>query len=148
MVLFVMMMSGVSLLTAMFTVYLDNQSEGRKIPQPLRFLCFNVLGRLFCLSGVSGTERVKPQEKPNLGPEEKLGVVSLDTCESKMDTAHQLHVIFNELRVITSFLRAQEESGAQQQEWKLLARVVDRLLFWMSLTACVVYFCTFLARAS
>ena len=101
MVLFVMMMSGVSLLTAMFTVYLDNQSEGRKIPQPLRFLCFNVLGRLFCLSGVSGTERVKPQEKPNLGPEEKLGVFWLPAnCGEKISLSITVLLAFSVTQIV------------------------------------------------
>ena len=149
MVLFVMMLSGISLLTAMLIVYLDNQPTTREISRPIRFVFFHLLARLFCMrDDVTPTAKIACDTDSRACVEVKEKICKKES-ESKQDTEGSKNdEILAELRVITSFLRAQEESGAQQQEWKLLARVVDRLLFWMSLTACVVYFCTFLARAN
>ena len=149
MVLFVMLMSGVSLLTAMLTVYLDNQSGSSSVPRPIRFIFFHVIARLLCMRDVTRESIVKPEVfpvGPKLDNEAENGNVSLIELDLKANLTN-LDAILRELRVITSQVRAAETRDAQQEDWKMLARVIDRILFCICLIACFIYFVTFLNRA-
>ena len=142
MVMFVMVMASISLLIAMFTVYLDNLDADVTMPSWVRVVALRGLARLYCLhstdnaiANVNDCVDEKVVRKDNAGVKPNVNVTSADAS-----------VVVRELRTITSLMKARVCEAKAQDEWKVLAKVVDRTLFWLCLLACCVYFIVFASR--
>ena len=56
--------------------------------------------------------------------------------ENEIDST--LEAILNEVQIITSSIRHQHHHGELQEEWRFLAKVLDRLFFWIFLLTVVL----------
>ena len=52
----------------------------------------------------------------------------------------ELAEVLKELKKITGHIKEKEHSESIVDEWKLFAKIVDRLLFWMCLITFAIYF--------
>ena len=145
-----MVITTVSLLTSAFSVYFDNRSDGVPVPNWIRFLFFKHIARLLCLrhsvEAVMGDDvidaRITPAPEKNhkKAPNDVITVESLDDgkCVTKppaqrrrADTPEEL--LLAELRKLTSSLAEREDAERKHDEWRLLAKIFDRCLFWICL---------------
>ena len=167
--IFVMALATVSLLFAILSVFLDSKTDAARVPKWLRILAFKVFARLLCLSAevpneARGGADIGHHRKCSLKPEVNNRVspiVILDdqtfTYNSQQKVAttekggnivrrrmneqnEELRDIMNAVNDIKEMMKDVRSSEEIVNEWKLLARILDRLMFWISVLVVVIYF--------
>lgn len=152
----IMWMSTLSVLTSMVTIYLHYKGSHSRVPYWLRVLAFKGLAKiLFLTSDVKALETFFEESNNVVVP---LG--EADFCDQKeqfkakpdynmkdqlkpksgynLKADSELKVIQNQLLIITDTLQEQKADGNVADEWKLLAKIVDRTFFWVALIVVVV----------
>ena len=139
-----MCMATISLISAILTVNLDNMSDVMRIPRLVRTVAFKYLARVFCLTKeVPGADdwacsvaKVHPQ---NSNSTDVTSLTTVVDATTKTPLGTELHELLVELRKITSYIDEKESVARKCDEWKLLAKVIDRCLFWICLSLTVIY---------
>ena len=138
-VIFVMSMSVVSLLSSMFTVYMEGHTDVSRPPRWIRLFSFRVLAKAFFLQN----------EIPEVPEENDVEPVSPDmvgkVSEVKSALDGPMGEILARLEYFVRHLEDKKKSDAIVDEWKLVAKTIDRLLFWISL---LITFSFFVAMAA
>ena len=138
MVMFVMVMATVSLLVGMLAVYIDGQCSDVTMPGWLRVVV-RKFAQLYRLPGA------------NQAPVRSVhaSAVELTVSEAKQPQgiSSEINDVLCELRFITNRLKSKDKDEEKQSQWKLLAVVVDRTLFWICICISSIYFLIFLLRA-
>ena len=144
-----MVITTLSLLTTCLSILFDTKADGVPVPHWARIFFFKYLARLFCLrqsvTAVLGEEfggepKVKPC--PEVGKNMEMDdVIILESMDDAKSTTKVLprpgiaveELLLKELRTITGYLAEKGEAERRSDEWRLLAKVIDRLLFWVCL---------------
>ena len=133
-----MTMASISIIVSICTVIIDSHSSATRLPRWLRFIAFTFLARLFCLSSEVPEVTEESIVKPNVSEKNALTGIKNELSPMEEDIKN----ILQELNVITNFMREQKVENSISEEWKLFAKIIDRLMFWLCLFICVVYFIT------
>ena len=170
--IFVMGMATLSLLFAIFSVFLDSKTDAARVPKWLRVLAFKCFARLLCLAaevpeearghhdiGHHGKWSRKPEvnnrvspiisleesawASPPYNPQQK--VATTENAGSvvrrrKNEQNEELRDILTAVNDIKEMMKDVQLSEEIVNEWKLLARILDRLMFWISVLVVVIYF--------
>ena len=122
--------STASVLCSVWVMYI-NHTEGYRAPQWLRTLTFKHLARILCMKS-----SVPPVDSINavgdLGSAEELPERKPKPKEStKADSNSEMASIAKDLRFLCQQLEEKAADGAIADEWRSIARVLDRLLFYI-----------------
>lgn len=152
-----MVITTLSLLTSAFSVYFDTRADGVAVPAWVKVVFFKHLARLFCLrhsvEAVLGDEfddvKVSPvaEKRQRVDASDVVTVESLEDgkCTTKAPTMQRRRadtteeLLLKELRKITASLAESVKAERRHQEWQLLAKVIDRGLFWLCLCVSTGY---------
>ena len=149
-----MVITTLSLLTTCLSILFDTKSDGVPVPHWARVFFFKYLARLFCLrqsvTAVLGEEfggdpKVQPIPKGcNMASDDVMFIESLDETKSVKKSPRRQgnaveELLLKELRTITGYLAEKGEAERRSDEWRLLAKVIDRLLFWVCLVVTTAY---------
>lgn len=167
-VLFVMTMATISLLVAIITEYLVGQPEMATIPRLVRLVAFKYLARIVGLSKQvpvapkqettnpetgaathfshhkrSLALQIHPVTMPNAKTATDITVTDIGLDEPKTrakipTSGDDVTELIAELRKITAYIAQKEADDSVCSEWKFLAKVIDRCLFWLCLLVTVV----------
>ncbi len=159
----IMGLATVSVISAILVSHLQHRGATKRVPRWLRQLAFKHMAYLFCMcTSVPNDDKrqgsvvpngpdynnmkavqVKPKEhecldgKNNGWPPEALRAV--ESMTSDIDS------IARNLRYLTDRVKGQEADDIVVEEWRALARVFDRLMFWLSLIIMFVVFTVLLS---
>ena len=141
-VVFIMVMTVISIISAIIAVYLDGRSDASRVPRWVRIVAFQGLARVFHLQGeipeLFGVSQIEP---------EQMDVEDVTKVEKKLDTkqaadkpaASELGKILENLEFLTNYVKEKQKAESIIDEWKLLSKVIDRTLFWLCLIVTVIY---------
>ena len=133
-VTFVMVMSVISLLSSMMAVYLDGRSDATRPSKWLRTVAFKVLARVFCL-----TEEVpEVMEECRVEPMMEATALKKEVDEKKRSMT-EIGEVLHELQNITSYLKEKQRAEGVVDEWKLISKIIDRILFWCCFLITIIY---------
>ena len=133
-VVLVMVLSAISLIGAILCIHLTFKQTPTRVPRFIRVVAFHGLAKVLLLAKVvpddeTHTEKIDHGGKPGMEQE-------VDSTESDLKMGMEL--VVKELRFITQQMRLRDEEDARSSEWKLLAKIVDRLLFWICFIASLI----------
>lgn len=135
MVMTVMAMATVSVISAMLTIFIHFKGSAHRVPKWLRIVVFKGIARILCLkhevdaieSVLDADNAIKPFDS-----------VVEDAVDIKPKPQSELGAILKHLQMITEYLNEKKADDAVTDEWKLLAKIIDRLFFWVSLIVLVI----------
>ena len=141
-VVFIMMMTVISIISAIIAVYLDGRSDASRVPRCLRIVAFHGLARLFRLQdelpkpiGISQIEPEKPDTEDTTTSRKRL-----DTKQAAdKPVASELGKVLENLEFLKNYVKDKQRAESIIDEWKLLSKVIDRTLFWLCLIVTVIY---------
>ena len=146
----IMTMSAISTLTAILVLYMHHHDTGYRPPLIVRRVAFGFLARIVCMRGKiaqydeqvnrkDGTVSVAVEEnrKSLPGSQKHMGVVEAIDEKAIGNGAvtggkQELLAVLRELRSINAATKDKEKGEAVLREWRALAIVIDRSLFWMT----------------
>ena len=141
MVVFVMATATISLICAMIAVFLDSKTDATRVPNIVRIVAFKYLAKVLCVAdeleepsdhGLNSTIKVQPFDD----------IVLQEVTKDKIDPNNPITYfrdMLMEVKEIKSHLKRAERSDAIINKWKLLSKLIDRLLFWLSLFVVIIY---------
>ncbi|KAG7315933.1 hypothetical protein KOW79_020799 [Hemibagrus wyckioides] len=139
-----------SLLEAMFIVNLSNNSKHyHRVPRWLHILILDFLARLLCMSPKPPAARVTVTLNPHAeGRLDMPGEATIPAETREMEMIEGVAMV-DELKkvardVLTIRLRLEEHLSPKENDWKLIADVIDRLLFRLYLLFVIVSYITIL----
>ena len=135
-----MVMSVVSLLSSMFTVYMEGHSDVSRPPRWIRIFCFRFLSRAFCIHNEIPDVPDDNVIHPIVNQSELIydDVKSME--EAKPNKMATLNDVMSKLDEFLKHVHERERSDAIVNEWKLVAKTIDRLLFWICALITSIYF--------
>lgn len=136
-----MAMATISVVTSMLTTYLHFKGSATRAPQFIRFIAFKVLAQIVFLS-----EEVKSVQESLTSTKINAELVNQSQKEPEMKrndaikpiSNPELKAILDRLIMISELMKSQKSDEAVMDEWKLLAKIVDRVFFWISLIVLIV----------
>ena len=140
-VVFIMMMTVISIISAIIAVYLDGRSDASRVPRWVRMVAFKGLARLFRLQDevpqLIGASQIEPEDKD--AEDVTTTRKKLDTKQATKPAAPELGEILENLEFLTNYVKHKQQAESIIDEWKLLSKVIDRTLFWLCLIVTVIY---------
>ena len=140
-VVFIMVMTVISIISAIIAVYLDGRSDASRVPRWVRVVAFQGLARFFHLQGeipeLVGVSQIDP-EQIDVEDVTKAGE-KFDTKQAAVKPASELGKILENLEFLTNYVKEKQKAESIIDEWKLLSKVIDRTLFWLCLIVTVIY---------
>ncbi len=147
----------VSVLTAILVAYLHHKDGSKRAPRWLRVFTFRILANMLCMCR---SVPMKDQEVHDNGaknarnPSRATDVVTVEEIrkgipEKVLDhvpASAELRSIMENLEYLTDKVRKQEAEEKVIDEWRALAMIFDRLMFWASLLVLVVTLTALLYR--
>ena len=129
-IILIAMASTISLISAIVSTNLSFMRPSVRIPHWLRVIAFRGLSTiLFCTSEQFDKVNVEHESNEICN---KVNLDQLDDTNTSSNTLKALSKIFEEVRFISLKVRNQEKEDAMLSEWKNMAKIVDRLLFWIT----------------
>ena len=125
-------MSTVSLLGAVVSIYFSTSDFPSRVPQFVRRVAFQNLAKMICMDTTASKEenRLQCQELPLCKNVEIVHQVEETRCNETVDV---LLSIQNAMKSIEKKLSDKEKDSLIMLEWKLLSKVIDRILFFFCL---------------
>lgn len=143
------MISGalISLLTSMISVYISNKGAEHPVPRIIRLLFLTKLARILC---VTSQDHVTAPSTNQVATEPEVISITRPNSKEKLrkEMERSENGVLTELQKITSYMEKKEEEEAVTEEWKLLAKVIDRLLFWLFTLAFVIFIIVYAVRVA
>ena len=131
--------SVVSLLSSMLTVFMEGHSDISRPPRWIRTIAFRFLAKLFCLQdeipNIDDDATQEATAQPELVCDD---VISMKERKQSKDVT--LDDVISKLDLFLRHIREKEKSEAIANEWKLVAKTVDRFLFWICFLITTIYF--------
>ena len=140
------MMSTISLIVTIITINISFRKSPVRIPRFIRITALRGLAKLLlgrkvapCEDELNATNNGAERMQQNLTTKE-LDIPNahqkIKPKESEMN--EDMSAILRELKIITRHLREKEKEDEISSEWKLLSKVIDRLLFWSLLIILII----------
>ena len=141
-VVFIMVMTVISIISAIIAVYLDGRSDASRVPRWLRIVAFQGLARVFRLHGnipkpVSASQ-IEPERMDVEDVTEPPETIDTEQAADKPATSEMGKILEN-LEFLTNYVKEKQKAESIIDEWKLLSKVIDRTLFWLCLIVTVIY---------
>jgi len=145
-----MAMCTVSIVISILVLYLHHHVGYKEVPRIARIVFFHFFATiLFMRTSVPKRNTKSSQQKTKVSISTKESNVNASSMEigSFKDKVLQLGIITetsmlqkisSNLEFIKNSIEDQQREGVTQEEWKALARVVDRLFFWVCFTITVI----------
>jgi hypothetical protein len=134
MVISIMTLSSVSVITSIWVLYLHHKDATRVVPHCLKIFAFNGMATLLCMKTsvprVAPKEKVAPKPEADLMIEEDINGRRTFPCQGH--SLPDLSGIYDNLAYITDKMKEKEEEDIVMAEWRAVAKILDRMLFWVS----------------
>ena len=138
-------------LSIAFTVgVIHIHSHGSQTPVPwvIKRIFFRIVARVLCMGSLTrdlGQECVQVKDLSATKGEKEMKVEEFTdaddhtrACYKDHTAAMYLNEIASHLRTIIKKIEVKEKEESITEEWKILAQILDRLFFWITLTAFIV----------
>ena len=145
-----MALSTVSVLSTVLVLYLHHKVPNYRVPQWLRFVALKILSKVLCIrrktlghqnhllkdshnSSATHSHLIKPSHEDSVEMNflENPGDAVFPTALRSL--TRQVEQVTAQLKLLTSRFHNQDEEKEVIEEWQAVAKVVDRLLFWITL---------------
>ena len=128
-----MSLSSVSVLTSIWVLYLHHKDATRVVPHCVKIFAFRGMATILCMR--ASVPQLAPREKvaPKLNGDhvnEDDGRRAYLPCQGH--GIPDLAGISDNLAYITDKMKEKEEEDIIMAEWKAVAKILDRFLFWIS----------------
>ena len=143
-VAFVMGMAAVSTVTSVLCLYFHHHLPNKPVPRGAKVFFFKYLARILCMydsvPDLTATNWVTP--KPSAEDKQSLAMsrASLKLEDAEMESGEKKTAwqsadgeITAHLRYITGRMKVKDQEVELEDEWKALARVIDRMFFYICL---------------
>jgi hypothetical protein len=141
-----MILSTLSVLTSILILYLHHTATPNPISDTAKALIFNGLATAVCMRGnvpESTSSKVAPdQEQAKVA---EAGWVPGNEQPSAL-LNHDLQIIADDLSFIAQRMKKQDRDEDIIEQWRTLARMLDRIFFWISVVYIVIILLVCLAR--
>jgi len=134
-----------SVLTSIWILYLHHKDGSTSVPHCVKVFAFKGLAYILCMqASVPPVRKKKVAPKPTMinVDEESNGPRSPGVMSSSPD----LISILDNLTFITDKLKEQDEEAIVIAEWRAVAKILDRFLFWASTFAIILIFVILISR--
>ena len=138
-----MSMSVVSLLSSMFTVYMEGHSDVSRPPRWIRIFCFRFLARAFCIHN----EIPDVPEEDSVKPFTEVKLEDMNDAKkgSGGGVKGEMGKVLARLEYFVKHLEEKKKGDAIVDEWKLVAKTIDRLLFFVCFIIIFIFFMVMVA---
>ena len=155
-----MLLTGVAVALSVFVLKVHQRSQTKNPPRWLRVLIHDILGRLVCDNirsrdrcirrdnQIKVADMVRKQitvrdllkENSNIASSDETNATSDDTDTSvdKKPEVELLERIAARMQIITQHLNTVQSDPYGCDEWKDIARVLDKIFFWLSIVFNVI----------
>ena len=139
-----MTMTTISVVSSMLTTYLHFKGSAVRAPKWLRKLSFKILAKivfLTCEANIMLDNADEDIVKSFNNDVNKFNAAEGLETKLKLDkekTSTELGAILKELMMIRKCMQDQKDEEIVMNEWKLLAKILDRMFFWGSCVLLVV----------
>ena len=142
-VTFVMSICAVSSVLTILLLNLHHHSGNAKVPNILCKIFFGPLARILHVSvEITNNDDPKASPKVTFRPLMAANGTTADGLESNSPTTQHLLSVLQSIHMDLDFIRnrleLKDSASAVHSEWRSLARVLDRLFFWMCFLVCLV----------
>ena len=129
-----MALCAISSILTIIVLNLHHHDEDKKIPHRVHVVFLKWLPKILCINVSDNKKEIDIERAPN------KDILSQITSEKKreaetVDVFEYLKTIEREMQIIKSFFGKPMKVN---NDWRVLALVVDRLFFWICLIACSV----------
>jgi preprotein translocase subunit SecG len=149
-VLGIMILSSVSVLTSILILYLYHKGTSTQVPEKIKTIFFRGLATAMCMRAHmpdGSHSQVVPTEKDTEKANANKNAWPLDVDDGPPILAdHDLQKLANDLSYIAQRAKKQDKDQEIVEEWRNVARVLDRFLFWVSTVLVVIILFVFLMR--
>ena len=133
-----MVMTVISIISAIIAVYLDGRSDASRVPRWARIVAFQGLARVFHLQGeihkLIRVSQIEPEKENRMNSRQKFY-----TKQAAVKPTSEMGKSFETLEILTNYVKDKQRAESIIDEWKLLSKVIDRTLFWLCLIVTVIY---------
>ena len=140
----IMSLSSMSVMTSILVIYLHHNEMAKPLPKKVQNVLFNCVARVVCMrSKVPDPTSVKvaPDEEETTA---KLAEFSVD--EKDESSNQDIRGIANDLSFIASKMRKQSRDEEIIEQWRALAKLLDRIFFWIGVIYILVSLIIFLSN--
>ena len=142
----IMAMTSLSITLSVWVIYIHHHGSHTPVPRVIRRIFLGGVARLLCMKQMVSTVRDANEvaDKPLKVSEEMLvQEVTYHPADEKHSVLTYSHdtvtqEIVSSLRVLKKKIEEDEKSDSVAQEWKTLARVLDRLFFFVIMIFIVI----------
>ena len=129
------MLQSISLVVGILSLHLIHKEAPERVPKFIRVLAFTCLAKAF------GMGKLVPKDVNKDSCTNKIHAVENITIDKTSDQPkcdESVELLLKEIRIITQKIEENEEESVISSEWKLLAKLVDRVLFCICLVSFVI----------
>ena len=150
----IMTLSTVSVLTSIVILYFHHKGTSTRVPEKAKTFFFKGLATAMCMKGdvpersgntVAPCRQANETEKGQSVDAKTAWPVDVDDCPPVL-ADHDLQKLSNDLSYIANKTRKQDRDNEILDEWRALARILDRFLFWVSSVLVLIILLYFLVR--
>ena len=125
------MFQSISLVVGILSLHLIHKEAPERVPKFIRILAFTYPAKAFGMGNLVPKEVNKDANINKIHAAEDETTVKANEPPVHIDVA--VESLLKELRIITRKIEEKEEESLISSEWKLLAKLVDRVLFCICL---------------
>ncbi len=148
-VLFVMAVSTISTILAIIFVYIaDGQSH--PVPAGARKFAFHIMAPILCMRNSVPHDKIHASEL-SLRRDSHLPEVNANSPTQLGDAkperySHEIQEVLMNIRCLKESLLDREKDDHVKEEWRALAKVLDRFFFWITLVIVAVFIAVALSQ--
>ncbi len=143
----IMGISTLSVVVSIIVLYLHHKEPGTRAPRWLRRSAFGGLAKALCMR-----ESIPEYTDDKVAPAKPEGTMEPEDLEDPVKPPISLaaQVEPDELKVylryLTEKMRTKDEEDAILEEWRAVARIIDRVLFWICFIVVVIVVIVLMSR--
>ena len=131
------LLQSISLIGGIISIHLIHKESSKPVPKFIRLFALNGLAKFF------GLEKSVPQKINQIRPDDTNPKTAesnekTDNRNSSLNVDNILVNVLEEIKGIKGKMEERDEESVIASEWKLLAKLLDRVLFYICLISFII----------